>query len=56
MFKTQLLVKQVLLKTNLMDGLWEWFQPTGVWVGCEDRSARFKTITYGQGATAALPI
>lgn len=28
----------------------------GVWVGCEDRSARFKTITYGQGATAALPI
>tara|TARA_R110000868_G_scaffold38437_4_gene134514 strand:- start:822 stop:3128 length:2307 start_codon:yes stop_codon:yes gene_type:complete len=29
---------------------------TGVWVGCEDRSARFKTITYGQGATAALPI
>jgi penicillin-binding protein 1A len=24
MFKTQLLVKQVLLKTNLMDGLWEW--------------------------------
>jgi penicillin-binding protein 1A len=29
---------------------------TGVWVGCEDRSARFKTITYGQGATAALPV
>lgn len=29
---------------------------TGVWVGCEDRSARFKGITYGQGATAALPI
>ncbi len=29
---------------------------TGVWVGCEDRSSRFKTITYGQGATAALPI
>ncbi|HEX8563879.1 MAG TPA: PBP1A family penicillin-binding protein [Flavobacterium sp.] len=29
---------------------------TGVWVGCEDRSARFRTITYGQGATAALPI
>jgi penicillin-binding protein 1A len=28
----------------------------GVWVGCEDRSARFKGITYGQGATAALPI
>jgi penicillin-binding protein 1A len=29
---------------------------TGVWVGCEDRSARFRSITYGQGATAALPI
>ncbi|MBC7493702.1 MAG: transglycosylase domain-containing protein [Flavobacterium sp.] len=29
---------------------------TGIWVGCEDRSARFKSITYGQGATAALPI
>ena len=29
---------------------------TGIWVGCEDRSARFKSITYGQGAVAALPI
>ncbi|QSW91437.1 MULTISPECIES: transglycosylase domain-containing protein [Flavobacterium] len=29
---------------------------TGVWVGCEDRSARFKSLTYGQGATAALPV
>jgi penicillin-binding protein 1A len=29
---------------------------TGVWVGCEDRSAHFKSITYGQGATAALPV
>jgi penicillin-binding protein 1A len=29
---------------------------TGVWVGCEDRSARFKSIVYGQGATSALPI
>lgn len=29
---------------------------TGVWVGCEDRSAHFTGITYGQGATAALPI
>ncbi|WP_291103483.1 MULTISPECIES: penicillin-binding protein 1A [unclassified Flavobacterium] len=29
---------------------------TGVWVGCEDRSARFKSMTYGQGATAALPV
>jgi penicillin-binding protein 1A len=29
---------------------------TGVWVGNEDRSARFPSITYGQGATAALPV
>ena len=29
---------------------------TGVWVGNEDRSAHFKSIIYGQGATMALPI
>lgn len=29
---------------------------TGVWVGGEDRSIHFKSITYGQGATMALPI
>ncbi len=29
---------------------------TGVWVGNEDRSAHFRTITNGQGATMALPI
>ncbi|MFN2261631.1 MAG: penicillin-binding protein 1A [Psychroflexus sp.] len=29
---------------------------TGIWVGGEDRSVRFPTITYGQGATMALPI
>ena len=29
---------------------------TGVWVGAEDRSAHFETITYGQGASMALPI
>ncbi len=29
---------------------------TGIWVGCEDRSARFKTLTYGQGAATALPV
>lgn len=29
---------------------------TGVWVGGEDRSVRFETIAYGQGATLALPI
>ncbi len=29
---------------------------TGVWVGAEDRSVHFPGITYGQGATMALPI
>ncbi len=29
---------------------------TGVWVGAEDRATHFRTITYGQGATMALPI
>ena len=29
---------------------------TGVWVGCEDRAAHFKSTTYGQGASTALPI
>jgi len=29
---------------------------TGVWVGGEDRAVHFKTITYGQGASMALPI
>jgi len=29
---------------------------TGVWVGCEDRAAHFESITYGQGASTALPI
>ncbi len=29
---------------------------TGVWVGAEDRSVHFATITYGQGASMALPI
>ncbi|MGE5943518.1 MAG: penicillin-binding protein 1A [Flavobacteriales bacterium] len=29
---------------------------TGVWVGGEERSIHFKSITYGQGATMALPI
>ena len=29
---------------------------TGVWVGGEDRSTHFETITYGQGASMALPI
>jgi len=29
---------------------------TGVWVGAEDRATHFSTITYGQGASMALPI
>ncbi|SFW29738.1 penicillin-binding protein 1A [Sinomicrobium oceani] len=29
---------------------------TGVWVGGEDRAVHFRSITYGQGATMALPI
>ncbi len=29
---------------------------TGVWVGAEDRSVRFSSITYGQGANTGLPI
>jgi penicillin-binding protein 1A len=29
---------------------------TGIWVGCEDRSARFRNTAMGQGATMALPI
>ena len=29
---------------------------TGVWVGNEDRSVHFNTISLGQGATTALPI
>lgn len=29
---------------------------TGVWVGCEDRSAHFRTLSLGQGSNMALPI
>ncbi len=29
---------------------------TGVWVGGEDRAIHFQSITYGQGASMALPI
>lgn len=28
----------------------------GCWVGCDDRSAHFRTMEYGQGARSALPI
>lgn len=29
---------------------------TGVWVGCDDRSAHFNSLYYGQGASLALPV
>ncbi|MDX1363466.1 penicillin-binding protein 1A [Arenibacter latericius] len=29
---------------------------TGVWVGGEDRATHFRSLTYGQGASMALPI
>ena len=29
---------------------------TGVWVGCEDRAAHFRSTSLGQGANTALPI
>lgn len=44
---------------NNSDGWFMGFVPnlcTGVWVGCEDRAARFNTTAMGQGATMALPI
>jgi penicillin-binding protein 1A len=28
----------------------------GVWVGCEDRAAHFRSIALGQGARTALPV
>lgn len=28
----------------------------GAWVGCEDRSAHFRSTYFGQGATAAMPV
>ena len=44
---------------NQSDGWFMGLTPdlvTGVWVGCEDRSAHFRTIKLGQGANMALPI
>jgi penicillin-binding protein 1A len=29
---------------------------TGIWGGCEDRSAHFGSTTFGQGATLSLPV
>jgi penicillin-binding protein 1A len=44
---------------NQSDGWFMGLTPdlvTGVWVGCEDRAAHFRSITLGQGANTALPI
>ena len=44
---------------NQSDGYFMGITPnlvTGIWSGCEDRSAHFRTIQYGQGANMALPI
>jgi len=44
---------------NQSDGWFMGLTPdlvSGVWVGCEDRSAHFRTIHLGQGANMALPI
>jgi penicillin-binding protein 1A len=44
---------------NQSDGWFMGITPkltTGVWVGCEDRAAHFRTINLGQGANMALPI
>ncbi|OQX81863.1 MAG: penicillin-binding protein [Bacteroidetes bacterium 4484_249] len=44
---------------NQSDGWFMGITPdltTGVWVGCEDRAAHFRTISLGQGANMALPI
>ncbi len=44
---------------NQSDGWFMGITPdlvTGIWVGCEDRAAHFRSITLGQGANMALPI
>jgi len=44
---------------NQSDGYFMGITPnlvTGVWSGCEDRAAHFRTINYGQGANMALPV
>jgi penicillin-binding protein 1A len=44
---------------NQSDGWFMGITPnlvSGVWSGCEDRSAHFRTIYYGQGANMALPV
>jgi penicillin-binding protein 1A len=44
---------------NQSDGWFMGITPdlvTGVWVGCEDRAAHFRSLDLGQGAHTALPI
>ena len=44
---------------NQSDGYFMGITPnlvTGVWSGCEDRSAHFRDIYFGQGANMALPV
>jgi penicillin-binding protein 1A len=44
---------------NQSDGWFMGITPdlvTGVWTGCEDRAAHFRTILHGQGAAMALPV
>ncbi|MCL2291028.1 MAG: transglycosylase domain-containing protein [Bacteroidetes bacterium] len=44
---------------NHSDGWFVGYTPVltaGVWVGCEDRAAHFRTIDLGQGARTAMPV
>ncbi len=44
---------------NHSDGWFVGYTPmltAGVWVGCEDRAAHFRTIALGQGARTAMPV
>ena len=44
---------------NQSDGWFMGITPdlvTGVWVGCEDRAAHFRSLDLGQGANTALPV
>jgi len=44
---------------NQSDGWFVGYTPmltAGVWVGCEDRAAHFRSIALGQGARTAMPV
>jgi len=44
---------------NHSDGWFVGYTPVltaGIWVGCEDRAAHFRTIGLGQGARTAMPV